>query len=112
MDTLWIGSLGYGRWPTESRWPKLVAALKEHEVSCLVDIRHDACASNLDPANTYGPRRWHLQMANGMAEGLREHGIDYQWLVELGNPQKRAPRWRCFDDTSKTQMATGLHNAA
>lgn len=66
MNDVWIVSVGYGRWPVSSRWAKRVNVLEMHDVPCLVDVRHDACASNLDPRNTYGPRDWHLQVAGGM----------------------------------------------
>jgi len=82
-------TVGYGRWSAKSRWQRLVSALRSASVQLLVDIRLSPCSSNLDPTHHYGPRRWHVQgQGQGIADGLREAGIDYLWLVELGNPQK------------------------
>jgi uncharacterized protein (DUF488 family) len=83
---------GYGRWPTKQRLERLVRALRAAGVTTLVDIRHSPCPSNLDPASNYGPRDWHLlEAGRGLDGHLRRAGIDYLWLVELGNPQKTDP---------------------
>jgi hypothetical protein len=82
-------TLGYGRWPAKIRGARLVEALKRARVELLVDIRHSPCASNLDPDHHYGPRDWHVQPAGaGVVTLLGDAGVDYLWLVELGNPQK------------------------
>ena len=84
---------GYGRWDAKSRWDRLVSALLDARVGLLVDVRHSPCASNRDPGHHYGPRDWHVQAdGRGIAAKLREVGIGYLWLVELGNPQKTDPR--------------------
>ena len=91
-EPLELLTVGYGRWPAPARGPRLVEALKRARVELLVDIRHSPCASNLDPAHHYGPRDWHLQSAgSGIVTLLRGAGIEYRWLVELGNPQKTDP---------------------
>lgn len=83
-----LHEVGYGRWPAGVRARKLVEALQRSEVDLLIDIRHAPCASNPDPANTYGPRDWHVQATGGIRSLLADGGIDYLWLVELGNPQR------------------------
>ena len=91
-ESLELLTVGYGRWPARVRGPRLVEALKRARVELLVDVRHSPCASNLDPAHHYGPRDWHLSPAgSGIVTLLRGAGIEYRWLVELGNPQKRDP---------------------
>lgn len=91
-DLIELLSLGYGRWPAKTRASRLVDALTRSRVEILVDVRHSPCASNLDPAHHYGPRDWHLQAEDkGIVPLLRASGIDYLWLVELGNPQKTDP---------------------
>lgn len=92
-------TLGYGRWPTPARGSKLVAALKAAGVDLLVDIRHSPCASNLDPANAYGPKGTSLQAGEaGIVPLLRAGGISYLWLVELGNPQKNDDEMRILKE--------------
>jgi uncharacterized protein (DUF488 family) len=91
-ESIELLTLGYGRWPAKTRGPRLVEALKRARVELLVDIRHSPCASNLDPAHHYGPRDWHVRPASaGIVTFLRQAGIEYRWLVELGNPQKTDP---------------------
>ena len=91
-DSIELLTLGYGRWPAKIRGPRLVQALKRARVELLVDIRHSPCASNLDPAHHYGPREWHVQPAgSGIVTLLQDAGVNYLWLVELGNPQKTDP---------------------
>lgn len=87
-------TVGYGKWPTKTRWLALVAALRRARVATLVDIRHSPCSSSSDPQSSYGPRPWHLGAEPGIDALLRDEGIEYRWLVELGNPQKTDPRMR------------------
>jgi uncharacterized protein (DUF488 family) len=108
-------TIGYGKWPTATRGSKLVAALKAAGVELLVDIRHSPCASNLDPANAYGPKETSLQTGEaGIMPLLRAGGISYLWLVELGNPQKNDDRMRILQEhlaggeTSDWPAARGL----
>ncbi len=106
-------TVGYGRWPAPVRWARLVEALKGAAVDLLIDTRHSPCSANLEPAHHYGPRQWHVRAAEvypdaadpplraeerGIKAGLRAEGIDYLWLVELGNPQKHDPAMRVFFD--------------
>lgn len=92
METITLFTLGYGAWPTKVRWNKLMDALRSHQIDVLCDIRHSPCASALNPEHPYGPRSWHLQAGGqGIAPALAREGIEYRWLVELGNPQKRDP---------------------
>lgn len=40
---------------------------------------------------------WHLQPGqNGILSLMAKEGIEYVWLVELGNPQKRDPAMAIF----------------
>jgi hypothetical protein len=85
-------SAGYGRWPADRRWTSFVEAVRSAGVTLVVDIRHSPCPSQLDPANPYGPRAWHVRPGGvGIAAGLRAAGVGYLWAVELGNPQKTDP---------------------
>jgi len=89
-DPVELFSVGYQRWPASNRWERLTRSLQAHRVEVLVDVRHSPCSSELDPSSNYGPRDWHLQAdGRGIAHRLREAGIEYLWLGELGNPQKR-----------------------
>jgi uncharacterized protein (DUF488 family) len=84
---------GYGRWPTAQRLRSLLGALKAAKVTLLVDIRHSPCPPNTDAQSNYGPRGWHLlDRGKGLDGYLRHAGIEYLWLVELGNPQKTDPK--------------------
>ena len=84
-----IYTLGYGRWPANMRLERLVQALLDGGITTLADIRHSPCPSNLNPQAPYGPRDWNLQYAGqGLDDHLRQVGIEYLWIVELGNPQK------------------------
>lgn len=87
-------TVGHGKWPVAARAASLIRELKAHEIQVLVDIRHSPCASDLNPASI-GPYRmqdWHLQAGDsGIESLLQDAGIDYLWLVELGNPQKKDP---------------------
>jgi uncharacterized protein (DUF488 family) len=85
-------TLGYSRWPTQNRLDRILAALREAEVTTLIDIRHSPCPSNRNPQSMYGPRPWHLLDAgNGVDGHLERAGIEYIWLGELGNPRKNDP---------------------
>lgn len=87
---LW--TVGYGAWPAPTRASKLVEALKAEGITRLVDVRINPCSSNLEPGHRYGPKPWNLQAgASGIRDLLREAGIAYEWLVELGNPQRQDP---------------------
>ena len=84
--TLW--TIGYGGWPTTVRAERVVAALSSRGVTRLVDVRLNPCASNTKPGR-YGPKPWTLQAGrSGIASTLKAAGIAYEWLVELGNPQR------------------------
>lgn len=87
--TLWL--VGYGAWPVANRASRLVQSLRSRGVNRLVDVRLNPCASNLDPSNNYGPRDWNLQAgeSDGIVGLLAAAGIGYEWLVELGNPQRQ-----------------------
>ncbi len=88
---LW--TVGYGAWPVSSRAERLVDTLKTHAITRLVDVRISPCASNLDPNHHYGPKPWNLQAGRAGIAGLMEDaGIAYDWLVELGNPQRHDPK--------------------
>ena len=85
-------TVGYGRWPTATRMDRLIAALKDAGVTLLIDTRHSPCASQMSAESHYGAKDWNLQAGeSGIAAILQSHGIDYRWLVELGNPQKNDP---------------------
>jgi hypothetical protein len=87
--TLWI--VGYGAWPTGTRDERLVEALRQRAVTRLVDVRLSPSASGLK-AGPYGPKPWTLQPGRSGIVGLLEAaGIGYEWLVELGNPQRHDP---------------------
>jgi hypothetical protein len=86
---LWI--VGYGGWPTAVRAERLVAALAEHGVTRLIDVRLNPCASDVKQGR-YGPKPWSLQAGgSGIGGLLSTAGISYEWLVELGNPQRHDP---------------------
>src|SRR4051812_18671064 len=83
---LWIA--GYGGWPAPVRARRLVDALTGRGVTRLVDVRLNPCASELGPGR-YGPKPWTLQPGRlGIAGLAADAGIAYEWLVELGNPQR------------------------
>ncbi len=89
-----LHTIGYGKWAPSVRCASLIRELKAHGVELLVDIRHSPCASDPNPASTgpYRMQNWHLQAGErGIEHLLRHSGIDYLWLVELGNPQKKDP---------------------
>ncbi len=85
-----LHTIGYGKWPAKSRMEKMAQRLQQARVGTLIDIRHAACASQLMPTSNYGPRDWHLQADGaGICAALTPFGIEYLWLLELGNPQKQ-----------------------
>lgn len=87
---LW--TVGYGLWPAPKRAERLVEALSQRGITRLVDVRHSPCASDPDPTSRYGPRPWNLQVGPaGIRMLLAGSGIAYEWLVELGNPQRHDP---------------------
>jgi hypothetical protein len=84
--TLW--TVGYGAWPAAVRAERLVATLAARGVTRLVDVRLNPCASDVR-AGRYGPKPWTLQAGSeGIVGLLAAAGIAYDWLVELGNPQR------------------------
>ncbi|MDX2037262.1 MAG: DUF488 domain-containing protein [Isosphaeraceae bacterium] len=90
---LWL--VGYGAWPAPKRMERLKACLVESEIVRLVDVRIGPCASDLEPGRPYGPKAWNLQEpGQGIARELESAGIAYEWLVELGNPQRQDPEMR------------------
>ena len=87
---LW--TVGYGAWPASVRASRMVEALRAEGITRLVDVRINPCSSNLEPEHHYGPRPWNLQVGNAGIGGLLQGaGIAYEWLVELGNPQRQDP---------------------
>jgi Protein of unknown function, DUF488 len=89
MRSLW--TTGYGAWPVPVRAERLVAALSQRGVTRLVDVRLNPSASDVKPGR-YGPKPWTLQPGrSGIAGLLDAAGIAYEWLVELGNPQRHDP---------------------
>jgi uncharacterized protein (DUF488 family) len=67
----------------------MLGALKAAQVDTVVDIRHSPCPANSNPKSNYGPQGWHLLAGGvGLDGHLRQAGIEYLWLGELGNPQK------------------------
>ena len=87
--TLWI--VGYGAWPVSVRAERLVAALARRGVTRLVDVRLNPTPSSVKPG-PYGPKPWTLQAGrSGIVGLLGAAGIAYEWLVELGNPQRQDP---------------------
>lgn len=87
---LW--TVGYGAWPAPVRASRMVEALEAEGITRLVDVRINPCSSNLEPGHHYGPRPWNLQAGpSGIRDLLQGAGIAYEWLVELGNPQRQDP---------------------
>lgn len=86
-------TIGYGAWKdTKRRMPGMISALRDAGVTMLVDIRHSPCASDPGESGNYVAKPWNLQVESGIATEIHEVGIEYRWLVELGNPQKRDPK--------------------
>jgi hypothetical protein len=92
--TLW--TIGYGRWPVASRARRLIDALSDAGITRVADVRLNPCASDPVPGRPYGPKPWNLQAGDdaGLVALLREGRIGYEWLVELGNPQRQDPAMR------------------
>jgi uncharacterized protein (DUF488 family) len=87
---LWL--VGYGAWPASNRAARLVEALRSREVTHLIDVRLNPCASDPVAGRPYGPKAWNLQAGReGLVGLLDAAGIGYTWLVELGNPQRQDP---------------------
>jgi hypothetical protein len=87
---LW--TVGYGTWPAAVRAERLVAALARCGVTRLVDVRLSPCAATPEAGRPYGPRPWNLQAGSaGIVGLLAAAGIAYDWIVELGNPQRQDP---------------------
>lgn len=85
-------TVGYGYWPPARRCEAMVQALHDAGVKLVVDTRHSPCASQPHGDGPYAPRDWNLQAADaGIVPRLQAAGIEYRWLVELGNPQKNDP---------------------
>jgi Domain of unknown function DUF488 len=90
IPELWLA--GSGAWPVARRAGSIVEALRARGVTRLVDVRHSPCASDPTAGRPYGPKPWNLQAGGSGLVGLLEpSGIAYEWLVELGNPQRRDP---------------------
>lgn len=87
MDQLW--TVGYGCWPASNRAERLVASLIARGITRLVDIRLNPSSADVNEGR-YGPKPWTLQAGDaGLGGLLAPAGIAYEWLVELGNPQRR-----------------------
>ena len=87
---LWL--VGYGAWPASKRAAGLVEALKDRGVTRLVDVRLSPSSSDPKEGRPYGPKPWNLQAGrSGLVGLLGDAEIGYEWLVELGNPQRRDP---------------------
>lgn len=87
-----VWTVGYGAWPVARRAAGLVAALVGCGITRLIDVRLNPCASDPAPGRPYGPKPWNLQAgAAGLVGLLAEADVAYEWLVELGNPQRQDP---------------------
>ena len=87
-------TIGCNTWTTDKRAAMLVATLRLAGVGMLIDIRHSPCSSQTVAGN-YGPKPWTLQVKGaGIRPLVAAVGIGYQWVVELGNPQKTDPDMR------------------
>src|SRR5215213_8600675 len=85
--SLW--TIGYGTWPSPVRAERMVLALLAAGITRLVDVRLNPCASGVKPG-AYGPKPWTLQTGNsGIVGLLAPAGIAYEWIAELGNPQRQ-----------------------
>src|SRR5437762_336108 len=98
MPSPMLFTIGCGTWKdTSVRLARMLSALKDAKIKTLVDVRHSPCSSNIEAGGTYGPKDWNLQGAGGgLPQHLRESGIEYRWLAELGNPQKKDPHMLIF----------------
>lgn len=114
--TLWM--VGYAAWPVAKRANSLVETLNGRGVTRLVDVRLSPCSSDIQPGRTYGPKAWSLQEpGQGIAALLGEAGVQYEWLVELGNPQRQDPLMRVLrshlsDETANWPVHRGLARLA
>ncbi len=85
---LWL--VGYGAWPASRRAAGLVETLKARGVTRVVNIRLSPSSSDPEEGRPYGPKPWNLQAGPaGLVGLLADAGIGYEWVVELGNPQRR-----------------------
>lgn len=84
-------TFGYAHYATNVRMHKLVAALRDQEITYLVDIRHSPCAAQVNPDSNYGPKPWNLQVVGGLSTEVERVGVRYYWQPQLGNPQKNDP---------------------
>ena len=94
MQSTTLYTVGYGVWPAKIRMIVMTRALKCAGITHVVDIRHAPCSAGLPPkgSSRYWPQPWHLQpCGEGIKQELNRRGIEYQWMVELGNPQKHDP---------------------
>jgi uncharacterized protein (DUF488 family) len=113
---LWL--VGYGAWPVATRAKRLVETLRARGVNHLVDVRLSPCSSDPVEGRPYGPRPWNLQAGDaGLVELLGSGGIDYTWLVELGNPQRQDPKMAVLrahlaDPSSRWPVHRGLDRLA
>jgi hypothetical protein len=95
----------------------LLEALVGRGVTRLVDVRLNPCASDLKPG-WYGPKPWTLQPGGSGIVGLLESaGIAYEWLAELGNPQRQDRamgilREHLADPTRESRVQRGLERLA
>ena len=88
--SLW--AVGYNAWPAPVRAEKFVGALVGRGVTRVIDVRLNPCGSDAEEGRRYGPKPWTLQPGDaGIVGLLHAVGIAYDWLVELGNPQRRDP---------------------
>ncbi len=85
---LW--TVGYGAWPAARRAEGLLATLVDRGVRQVVDVRLNPCASDPVEGGHYGSKPWTLQAGGlGIVPLLATAGIAYEWVAELGNPQRR-----------------------
>ncbi len=111
-------AMGYGSWKdTKQRMARMIRGLQDAGVHWLVDVRHSPCASDPGSTGHYAAKDWNLQVSSGLEPQLREAGIEYLWLVELGNPQKRDPsmsvlKWQLATCDEKWPVNRGLGRLA
>lgn len=87
MDKTELFTIGHSNHSTE----QLVDLLKAHQIKVLVDIRRFPDSRKLPHFNR-----------ESIAAALKENGIDYEWIEELG---ERRPKRKGFDSPN-----TGLRN--
>ncbi len=116
IPRLWL--VGYGAWPASRRADGLVGALRDRGVTRLVDVRLSPSSSDPEEGRPYGPKPWNLQKGRAGLVGLLAGAeIDYEWLVELGNPQRRDPamtilRSHLVDPLARWPVHRGLERLA